>query len=61
MYMGGDFIYMYVFVNLKNKMAGYFTSKISLFGNSWGIGSWNKQTIWNHKQVLKDKRKVTLY
>lgn len=37
------------FVNLKNEIASYFTSKVSLFRNSRGIVIQDMQTMVNHR------------
>lgn len=46
-------------VNLKNKMASYFSSKMSLFRNRREIAIQDKQILVNHRQVQRDKGKVS--
>lgn len=45
---------MKCFVNPKNKMAGYFTSKMRFWGNRREIAIQDKQTLPNHRQVQRD-------
>lgn len=41
------------FVNLRNEIASYFTSKMSLFGNSRGIVIQDMQTMVDHRHARR--------
>lgn len=51
----------YLLVNLKNKIASYFTSKMSLLRNSRGTAVWDMKAILNQRQVQRHKSKVSFY
>lgn len=48
-------------VNLKNKIASYFTSKMSLFRNSRRNAIWNIPTEVKHRQVQEWRRGACFY